>query len=1043
MYKVKMDGQVLYYPGDKEAVLINPVVKLQTGYAGQFDFTIPPTNPLYGLIRNRSSMISVFRDTTEIFYGEVRKQPKKDRWNNKSVYCAGAMSFLSDSIQPQAEYHGMTPRQMLQTFLDIHNNQVEDRKKIYIGTVTVKDANDSLFRYTNRETTLKAIREKLVDKVGGYLRLRHVGDRLYLDWISLEEYGKYCEQPIEFGLNLLDYTESVSAEGLITALIPLGARQEGESEIEGLEKYVDITSVNGGSDYIYSTEAVKNFGWVWGTNTWQDVTEPSNLLRKAKEFLQSNQFEDLSLTLTAVDLSAMDKEYDAFDIGDRIPCRAKPYGMNRIFPVTEMTIPLQQPDAAKLTLGENRKLTYTEQQTRIYSGITAAAEERRKIQNEAVKAAIDNLTAMMTGSEGGYKLTEFDTNGKFLRDLYMDAPDKNQATNILQINKNGIGGSHNGYAGPYTVGMTLDGKLVGEQLIAGSVTTEKLSVEYRSEVENKISKATEEANEYTNTRETAVRDVITTAIKSVEDQIQLAVTDQKSIINQYEYVKNGDNQNLDATAFMFSANVTVTRAAAGNVNALHITKSDDSMATIQQVLGKLPAGNYQVQVKVFLPSGSKPTYCYFGLTGYTQYQTFSSLNTDTWYTLKRGITLTSEAERTFELRLYGSSGKQMYITDIRVLRDVKELIDDVDARITVESGKITQSVSEMYEAQQHDYCVGGDFSTPSDGWYFSNSTYAYPTTWMEKKCGCINLQQSTSTSIYIRSKNIIKVPKAGKFTVRFKACGGKEGSRIRCSFYSTKYTSAGDLGTEWGTIELTFDNVPAGSRYLYFYNNSAGDSVYITDVEVLGYAIQYNEAQVEILSDNIASTVKKDEFASYVTQYYDRVITAFNNSSKYVQVSAGEIAIYDAAVQASKKRAVFDENGNHFWRDGYEIGKIGTNNYSGNTSLRGLVFDLEYQGAYMTWAVKKKNTDANYSMVWTYANKTAGSYSAGELHAGADIDMHGWTLINPSFEGGGVTQTINYVQVLGVDSDGTLNRWGANAMMKFRNGILIDLTYYT
>ena len=31
MYKVKMDGRVLYYPGDEEAALINPVLKLQTG----------------------------------------------------------------------------------------------------------------------------------------------------------------------------------------------------------------------------------------------------------------------------------------------------------------------------------------------------------------------------------------------------------------------------------------------------------------------------------------------------------------------------------------------------------------------------------------------------------------------------------------------------------------------------------------------------------------------------------------------------------------------------------------------------------------------------------------------------------------------------------------------------------------------------------------------------------------------------------------------------------------------------------------------------
>ena len=78
MYKVKMDGQVLYYPGDKEAVLTAPAVNLQTGYAGTFEFAVPPINPLYDKIQNRRSMVSVFRDSKEIFYGEVRKRPKVD-----------------------------------------------------------------------------------------------------------------------------------------------------------------------------------------------------------------------------------------------------------------------------------------------------------------------------------------------------------------------------------------------------------------------------------------------------------------------------------------------------------------------------------------------------------------------------------------------------------------------------------------------------------------------------------------------------------------------------------------------------------------------------------------------------------------------------------------------------------------------------------------------------------------------------------------------------------------------------------------------------
>lgn len=891
MYKVKMDGQVLYYPGDKEAVLINPTVKLQTGYAGSFEFTVPPNNPLYDSIKNRNSMISVYRDSKEIFYGEIRKIPKKDRYNNKSVYCAGAMSFLSDSVQPQAKYHNFTPRQMLETMLNEHNRQVEERKKIYIGQVTVTDPNNSLYRYTDFENTLKAIREKLVEKLGGYLRLRHENNRLYLDWMKIAEYGKYCEQPIEFGLNLLDYTESVSAESLVTALIPLGARMEGESNIEGLEKYVDITSVNGGSNYIYSQEAVENFGWVWATNTWQDVTEPSNLLRKGKEWLESNQFESLVLSLTAVDLSELDKDYEAFEIGDRIPCRAKPYGMNMILPVMEMTIPLQRPDDQKLTLGANITKSYTNQQSHIYSGITADAEERRKIQNEVIKSAIDNLTIQMTGSKGGYKLTEFDDNGKWLRDLYMDAPDKEQATKILQINPNGIGGSHNGYAGPYTIGMTLDGQILGERIAANSVDAEKLSVEYKSELQGKFAKTLEGANKYTDQKEIAVREVITTSIKSMEDQIQLAVEDQKSITNRYDYVVNGDNQNIAANKFTYTANIVVTKGQAGNINALHLVKTDSSLGRMQQALGELPTGTYEVECKIYIPKGKKPSYCYFGLTNNTQVQYFSTLDTDTWYTLKRTIKLTSKTTTSFYFTLYGSSAKEMYITDIRVLRNVKELIDDVDARITVEAGKITQSVKEMYEAQQHNYCMGGSFPDAFSGnystdWYRNDTSKVYQTTWNNKKCGTINLANTTSTSYYLRTRNPIAVPKAGKFTIRFKACCGKANTRVRATFYNSVYSVAGEIGTEWKTIELTVDNIPAGSRYLYFYCYTAGDYVRITDVELLGYASQYNEAQLQLTSGSITAEVTRAKAAEEAMKASIKV----NADNILLKVSKGNLS---------------------------------------------------------------------------------------------------------------------------------------------------------
>ena len=521
MYKIKLDGKILYYPGDRQAVVINPELDLQTGYAGELTLKVPVLNPLYNDIHNRKSMISVYRDKTEIFYGEVRTR-EKDRFKNQPIKVTGALSFLADTILPQQEWHDMSPREMLDAWLQLHNNQVEDRKKIYIGVVTIHDSNDSLYRITDRENTLEAIREKLIDRLGGHLRLRHEEDKLYLDWINIQEYGKYCEQPIQFGENLLDYSETMTADDVITALIPLGAAIEQEtdenaSEFERLEKNVDITSVNDGKDYIYSKEAVESFGWVWKTEKWDDVATPANLLKKATEYLTTQQYENLVISLTAVDLSLFGQDYDSFDIGDRVLCNAIPYGMKKVLPVMEMKIPLQQPDQAQLTLGENLQQSFTDQTTGTFTQIRQETTEAGRVQASWMKSAIDNLTKQMTGAKGGYKLTEFDENGLWLRDLYMDAPDKEQATNILQINKNGIGGSHNGYNGPYTIGMTLDGQIIGERILAGSVKTEALSTECKNYIETKISDG-DSANK------TAILKEVTTSLEAMDGKITLSVS---------------------------------------------------------------------------------------------------------------------------------------------------------------------------------------------------------------------------------------------------------------------------------------------------------------------------------------------------------------------------------------------------------------------------------------------------------------------------------------------------------------------------------------
>lgn len=483
MYQVLIDGRDLFYPGDPEYTVLDATAKLQLNDSGTFECEVPVTNPEYGNIKNRISMIQVLKDEKEIFYGEVRES-EKDFYGTKQVYAVGELAFLFDSIQPQAKYQDMTSRQLLETWLNIHNSQVEDKKKFYVGMVTVHDSNDSLYRFTNQETTLDCIREKLCERLGGYLRIRKVDGKRYLDLVTLEEYGKICEQYIEFGENLLDYSENVSASDLYTCVIPKGARLD-ESPIEGLEAYVDITSVNDGKDYLYSEDAVAVYGWNRCVVSWDDVTEPANLKKKGEDWLKDNQFETMVLELTAADLSMLDSSIESFELGDTVPVYSKPHGMDRTFPVQKLEFHLLDPSQDKLELGSTMKLSYTDQNKGNIQYIHLQLENNR-ITTAWLQSAIDNATAIMTGSKGGYKVSEYDSDGRWLRDLYMNAPSKEEATLVMQVNMNGIGFSRDGFDGPYKNAWTIDGVFLGEYIKAGSVQAEALSAEYKASVTDEI-----------------------------------------------------------------------------------------------------------------------------------------------------------------------------------------------------------------------------------------------------------------------------------------------------------------------------------------------------------------------------------------------------------------------------------------------------------------------------------------------------------------------------------------------------------------------------
>lgn len=360
---------------------------------------------------------------------------------------------------------------------------------------------------------------------------------------------------------------------------------------------------------------------------------------------------------------------------------------------------------------------------------------------------------------------------------------------------------------------------------------------------------------------------------------------------------------------------------------------------------------------------------------------------------------------------------------------LKNYVTQVNMKTSIEQSaeSVKTYAKKAVDALKHNYIDNGTFESGNlDGWKLSDSENIIATN--DEYLGNVASITRGTSNIYMYQSWKLK---AGTYTVRFKAGADLRSiskARIRVSLGGISYyTKAGELDDEvFKQYETEITISSAGTKYFYVYNYVDNTTVYIKDVEVLGKYEDHAEAQFTVANDaieaevkraegiedelraaikvnagNITSKVEKGDMGSYITQYYNNVLIAFNKDSKYVQISAGQIAIYNGEVTTAGKRAVFDQSGNSFYRDNYFVGRIGTNRWKGNNAHKGLTFDLEYQGKYMAWARAASSGATTYDTILCYSRANS-IYTEAGLHVGCNMYLHNYELHNVRLSGTGV-----------------------------------------
>lgn len=417
------DKRLIYAPNNRNALVLSPKLTREVSKGGSLSFTMTRDHEQYESLQKMSTCITVEQDDKEIWRGRVLSH-EADWYNRRVIYCEGALSYFNDSAITPFNYEGKLA-QFLQHLIDAHNQQCGNMKmkRFELGTVTAA-LGDLVVHYGDRDSygvgedygSTWNIIDKMVLKVyGGYAYCTYnpvTGNNVLNYCDQAFEADRLVNQTIEYGVNLLDFTEKTDTNSLFTRVYPMGSKHTveetkwkwkflwwGEKYTESHEERYGISgtdaatinkylpkgfsyrldSSDGDCGWIQNDAAAQKFGIVSALGEY-DTDSDNDTFAAGVQDLQKNSLMVTSYTVKAVDLRDAGYDKDRLTFASYAHIISKPHSIDVIMLCTKLVEPLDQPDKKEYTFGMTRQ-TLTDRQvanlgrTNLLDEDTASAEK--------------------------------------------------------------------------------------------------------------------------------------------------------------------------------------------------------------------------------------------------------------------------------------------------------------------------------------------------------------------------------------------------------------------------------------------------------------------------------------------------------------------------------------------------------------------------------------------------------------------------------------------------------------------------------------------
>lgn len=269
---------------------------------------------------------------------------------------------------------------------------------------------------------------------------------------------------IEYGKNLqkLEVLEAVD-DSVITSVCPIWTGEEDGEQVYLPEYILNSASV---SNYPYARTIVVDF-----SDQFESAPTVAQLRSAGQQYLNQSGIGEpkLSLKVTFVHLAEF-PEYQQYavletlNLGDSVNIHHVDLGVDVSARIIELAYDVLNERYVNITVGRIRS-----NMSSTLQGLTQETDKKIKETKTKMQEAIEHATDLLTGVEGGYFVISTDADGHPTEALFMDTDDTATATNVLRINRNGIGFSTSGINGPYTSAWTIDGNFVADFITAGTL----------------------------------------------------------------------------------------------------------------------------------------------------------------------------------------------------------------------------------------------------------------------------------------------------------------------------------------------------------------------------------------------------------------------------------------------------------------------------------------------------------------------------------------------------------------------------------------------